>query len=103
MSAVPVTSSVTPFTQPLDMAPWSQNHLQRVEQALSQWVGTDAPAGLGDAMRYAVLDGGKRLRPLLVLAAHEAVCSRAPAPANEAPPRARRWTTRPCGQRARWN
>jgi farnesyl diphosphate synthase len=25
-------------------------------------------------MRYAVLDGGKRLRPLLVLAAHEAVC-----------------------------
>jgi farnesyl diphosphate synthase len=33
----------------------------------------DAPAGLGDAMRYAVLDGGKRLRPLLVLAASEAV------------------------------
>ncbi len=32
-----------------------------------------APAGLGDAMRYAVLDGGKRLRPLLVLAACEAV------------------------------
>jgi farnesyl diphosphate synthase len=28
---------------------------------------------LGDAMRYAVLDGGKRLRPLLVLAASEAV------------------------------
>jgi farnesyl diphosphate synthase len=26
-------------------------------------------------MRYAVLDGGKRLRPLLVLAAHEAVCA----------------------------
>ena len=82
MSAVPVTSSVTPFTQALDMAPWSQNHLQRVEQALSQWVDTDAPAGLGDAMRYAVLDGGKRLRPLLVLAAHEAVCSSAPDPAN---------------------
>ena len=33
----------------------------------------DAPAGLGDAMRYAVLDGGKRLRPLLVLAACEAL------------------------------
>ena len=29
----------------------------------------DAPAGLGEAMRYGVLDGGKRLRPLLVLAA----------------------------------
>lgn len=34
---------------------------------------TPAPAGLGDAMRYAVLDGGKRLRPLLVMAACEAV------------------------------
>ena len=32
-----------------------------------------APAGLGEAMRYAVLDGGKRLRPLLVMAACEAV------------------------------
>jgi farnesyl diphosphate synthase len=33
----------------------------------------DAPAGLGEAMRYGVLDGGKRLRPLLVLAACQAV------------------------------
>ncbi len=32
-----------------------------------------APAGLGEAMRYGVLDGGKRLRPLLVLASCEAV------------------------------
>ncbi|MCC2675712.1 MAG: polyprenyl synthetase, partial [Ramlibacter sp.] len=37
------------------------------------WVPTDAPAGLGEAMRYAVLDGGKRLRPLLVIAACESV------------------------------
>lgn len=37
------------------------------------WVPSDAPAQLGDAMRYAVLDGGKRLRPLLVLGAAEAV------------------------------
>ncbi len=45
-----------------------------VEQALSRWVApSDAPAGLGDAMRYAVLDGGKRLRPLLVMAACDAV------------------------------
>jgi len=36
-------------------------------------VGVNAPVLLGDAMRYAVLDGGKRLRPLLVLAASEAV------------------------------
>jgi len=71
MSAVPVTSLMSP----MDVNGWSQHHLDRVERALSQWVGTDAPAGLGDAMRYAVLDGGKRLRPLLVLAAYEAVCS----------------------------
>ena len=41
----------------------------RVEAALERWVPADAPAGLGEAMRYGVLDGGKRLRPLLVLAA----------------------------------
>lgn len=55
------------------LAAWSEPHLAAVEAALSRWVGVDAPALLGDAMRYAVLDGGKRLRPLLVLAASEAV------------------------------
>jgi len=55
---------------------WSGQQLAAVEQALSRWVApaeAPAPAGLGDAMRYAVLDGGKRMRPLLVLAACEAV------------------------------
>ncbi|WP_341902585.1 polyprenyl synthetase family protein [Polaromonas sp. YR568] len=53
---------------------WSAQQLATVEQALSRWVApSDAPAGLGDAMRYAVLDGGKRLRPLLVMAACDAV------------------------------
>jgi farnesyl diphosphate synthase len=56
-----------------DLRAWSAERLQRVEQALSAWVPPDAPAELGEAMRYAVLDGGKRLRPLLVLAAAEAV------------------------------
>jgi farnesyl diphosphate synthase len=55
------------------LAAWSEPHLAAVEAALSRWVGVDAPVLLGDAMRYAVLDGGKRLRPLLVLAASEAV------------------------------
>ncbi|HEY8358994.1 MAG TPA: farnesyl diphosphate synthase [Ramlibacter sp.] len=59
--------------KPFDVKAWSGERLQRVEQALSDWVPRDAPAGLGEAMRYAVLDGGKRLRPLLVLAAAEAV------------------------------
>jgi farnesyl diphosphate synthase len=56
-----------------DFQVWNAEQLDRVEQSLSIWVGCDAPAGLGEAMRYAVLDGGKRLRPLLVLAACEAV------------------------------
>jgi farnesyl diphosphate synthase len=51
---------------------WVAREQQAVEAALSDWVAADAPAGLGEAMRYGVLDGGKRLRPLLVLAACEA-------------------------------
>jgi farnesyl diphosphate synthase len=57
----------------LDLRAWMEERLARVERALEVWVGQDAPAGLGEAMRYAVLDGGKRLRPLLVLAASESV------------------------------
>ena len=56
-----------------DLKAWMQPHLDRVEQALSQGIAADSPADLGQAMRYAVLDGGKRLRPLLVLATAEAV------------------------------
>jgi farnesyl diphosphate synthase len=52
---------------------WARHQLDAVEAALDAWVPADTPAGLGEAMRYGVLDGGKRLRPLLVLAACEAV------------------------------
>ena len=52
---------------------WMNQRLDEVERALQAWVPADAPAGLGEAMRYGVLDGGKRLRPLLVMAACEAV------------------------------
>jgi farnesyl diphosphate synthase len=52
---------------------WIQAELSAVENALEAWVPLEAPAGLGEAMRYGVLDGGKRLRPLLVLAACQAV------------------------------
>lgn len=55
------------------LASWIDTRRARVEEALSRWVPADAPAGLGQAMRYAVLGSGKRLRPLLVLAASEAV------------------------------
>jgi farnesyl diphosphate synthase len=56
-----------------DFDTWAKGELERVEQALERWVPASAPAGLGQAMRYGVLDGGKRLRPLLVLAAAQAV------------------------------
>ncbi len=52
---------------------WMRTEAEAVELALQAWVPDDAPAGLGDAMRYGVLDGGKRVRPLLVLAAAQAV------------------------------
>ncbi|MCA6215009.1 polyprenyl synthetase family protein [Ideonella sp. B7] len=52
---------------------WVRETLASVERALERFVPADAPAGLGEAMRYAVLEGGKRLRPLLVMAACEAV------------------------------
>lgn len=62
---------------------WMSAQLIKVEHALTAWVApspaenssitTDFAPVLSQAMRYAVLDGGKRLRPLLVLAAAEAV------------------------------
>lgn len=52
---------------------WRARQQEAVEQALSRWVPEAMPARLGEAMRYAVLDGGKRLRPLLVLATAEAL------------------------------
>ncbi len=55
-----------------DFNGWSAAGLLQVEQALERWVAPDAGSALEQAMRYAVLDGGKRLRPLLVLAASEA-------------------------------
>ena len=56
-----------------DFALWVGQRQVEVERALERWVPEDAPAGLGTVMRYAVLDGGKRLRPLLVMAACDAV------------------------------
>lgn len=65
----------------LDFPTWSAARARDVEQALTHWVSVTAlasaqdspPEALLSTMRYAVLDGGKRLRPLLVLAAAEAV------------------------------
>ena len=70
MNGVVLNGSASSVT---DFSAWMAAQGARVEQALSDWVPASTPAGLGEAMRYAVLDGGKRVRPLLVLAAAEAV------------------------------
>src|SRR4029453_13493978 len=59
--------------KPADFESWVRQELDGIEAALEAWLPTHAPAGLGEAMRYGVLDGGKRVRPLLVLAAAQAV------------------------------
>jgi geranylgeranyl pyrophosphate synthase len=62
--------------EPLDV--WLASRRAHVEQALDRCVGAapGAPPALVDAMRYSVLAGGKRLRPMLVLGAAEACGAR---------------------------
>ncbi|ALP51871.1 geranyl transferase [Candidatus Tenderia electrophaga] len=50
-------------------------HQARTEQALERWLpqADIAPQRLHQAMRYAVLDGGKRVRPFLVYSAGQAL------------------------------
>jgi len=52
---------------------WSSERQQRIEDALVRVLPAPdlAPVPLSQAMRYAVLDGGKRVRPLLAYAAGE--------------------------------
>mgnify|MGYP001077804568 CR=1 FL=1 len=52
---------------------WMRSVLDRVEDALGHYLPaeTATPAKLHEAMRYAVLGGGKRVRPLLCHAAGE--------------------------------
>ncbi len=58
-----------PFTRRLP------DYLARLERTLAQWLPPESvpPARLHAAMRYAVLGGGKRLRPTLVYATGEAL------------------------------
>jgi len=56
---------------------WLDVHRRTVDAALQRFLPTPpaVPPILADAMRYSVMAGGKRLRPLLVLAAAEAVAA----------------------------
>ncbi|MEO8753949.1 MAG: polyprenyl synthetase family protein [Casimicrobiaceae bacterium] len=57
----------------LAFAVWRGERQQRIEEVLDRALtfGAGTPASLVAAMRYAVLGGGKRVRPLLVYAAGE--------------------------------
>jgi len=59
----------------LAFAVWARERAQRVEDVLARTLARcDGPtASLADAMRYAVLGGGKRVRPLLAYATGECV------------------------------
>ncbi|MBS1154844.1 MAG: polyprenyl synthetase family protein [Proteobacteria bacterium] len=58
-----------------DFKTWAKSIQERVEVTLGEVLPAAGhqPAQLHEAMRYAVLDGGKRVRPLLVFAAGEIV------------------------------
>ena len=61
-----------------DLQSWLAAMRQEVEASLERWVpetGSE-PAFVWQAMRYSLLAGGKRLRPMLALAAAEAVAQR---------------------------
>ena len=56
-----------------DLTSWMVQRVDEIDLALDQCLPTSAPEPLGEAMRYSVTNGGKRVRPLLALAACEAV------------------------------
>ena len=59
--------------QSFDFKAYLNQSRERVEAALDQSMGPERPESLRDAMRYSLLAGGKRLRPILCLAACELV------------------------------
>lgn len=59
-----------------ELQSYINNRVDKVEEALAGYcdtLGQEAPSRLAAAMRYSLLAGGKRLRPVLVLAGAEAI------------------------------
>jgi len=75
MSAPP--SPIAMADTDLSFEVWAAARAARVEHALERLLpaGDVVPVRLHEAMRYAVLGGGKRVRPLLVYAAGEFACA----------------------------
>lgn len=69
----------------VDLGAWIETRCQDVNAALEALLAsTGAPAVIVDAMRYPLLGAGKRLRPLLALAAAEAIGERRGVPLEAA-------------------
>jgi geranylgeranyl diphosphate synthase type II len=61
----------------MDIAAYLHKQTERIDEALSRCLdGMGIPDILREAMLYSLTAGGKRLRPILLLAAAEAVCGR---------------------------
>ena len=72
---------LNPKPESPELGPALQSLIQRAEQALDRQLppADHSPADLHRAMRYAVLGGGKRLRPMLVYAAADVLGESGPA------------------------
>jgi geranylgeranyl diphosphate synthase, type II len=72
-------------TTSTDLRTWLDARRRTVDEALQRFLPSppNVPAIVAEAMRYSVMAGGKRLRPMLVLAAAEAVADRSNLPADE--------------------
>jgi geranylgeranyl diphosphate synthase type II len=66
-----VTTALHPAPGSFDFAAYLEGARVRVEAALDASLGPERPESLREAMRYSLLAGGKRLRPILCLAACE--------------------------------
>ncbi len=68
-------ATTTTATTMTDFATWTRDVQSRMETTLGRCLPADqlAPQRLHEAMRYVALGGGKRVRPMLVFAAGEAV------------------------------
>jgi len=70
-----------------DLQTWLEVRRRDVDRALERYLPSapEAPVVVCDAMRYSVMAGGKRLRPMLVLASAEAVAEQAEADDRSGP------------------
>ena len=65
------TNSTDFDTETFDLSTYLSDRRQLVEAALDQTLPVNYPENLYESMRYSLLAGGKRLRPILCLAACE--------------------------------